>query len=386
MPPGQAALSCMRTAALILLLLSSIAAHAYAQDVYLAPARSGGERLLRLAKPEPASGIRLVGWASLTGDNNVLPLSRGDDRRLPPLRHGASNAYFAGSKLGRLGLSVGAWSLTYSSDQADLYKGNRDAAQLYLDSKSGAFDPAALGAPVASMSRSAAARWRVGYLAPVRSGAAQFVVDIGASYVRTQRVQFGRLEGATVGESFTGDLMIESTRPFERPANRGHGFSLDVGGTIRLGPRASAGIWVDNLIGFVDVGHLQVIQSTVKTNQVQTDPDGFLTNAPVLGGTVTERSARLALRRRVDAAAAFSTRGPTWALLYRGDYATWFGAAGIWRLPGGRWWFALWSRPGQWEAGVDWRGWTAQIGFASANPESARQAVISLGFRQALGR
>ena len=376
----------MRTTALTLLLLSGIATHSPAQEVYLAPTRSGGERLLRLVAPEPASGIRLEGWASLAGDNNVLPLSQGDDRSLPPLRHEASHAYFAGAKQGRIALSMGAWSLTYASDRADLYKGNKDAAQLYLDSKSGAFDPVAIGAPFASMSRSAAARWRVGYLATVRSGAARFVVDIGASYLRTQRVQFGRLEGATAGQSFTGDLLIESTRPFERPANRGHGFALDVGATFRLSERVTAGIWADNLVGFVDLGHLQVIRSTVKTNQVQTDPDGFLTNAPALSGTVTERSARLAPRRRMDAAAAYSTRGPTWALLFRSDYATWAGAAGIWRIPGGRWWFALWSRPGRWEAGAEWRGWTAQVGFASTNPESARQAVISVGFRQTLGR
>ncbi|MFN4180483.1 MAG: hypothetical protein ACK4I8_09230, partial [Armatimonadota bacterium] len=89
-----------------------------------------------LNNPELPNHWQLKTRAVIYASNNVLPLKLGDDEKLPPARFNDNHAFYLSHSLKDLALTRRRWTLRYGYGQADLYEGNRGAAQLYLDSKS----------------------------------------------------------------------------------------------------------------------------------------------------------------------------------------------------------------------------------------------------------
>lgn len=355
--------------------------HAGAQSLYIAPNDTESDRIRRLLTPFSPRPLTLEMRAAGRGDTSVLALSEGDRRRAPRRSFHGEDAYFAAFRSSDLAFARGAWELRYAWSLADLYRGNRDAGQLYLDSLSDAFDPQSLRSLQATMNRSSLARWQAAYTAPIKMTGGQGSVRIAGNYLRLQRAQFGSLSGSAVGEQFTGALTIQSTRDLPPSETRSHGFSLDLSVNLALSEQWRIGFACENLFSRVWLRTLQQIEADVKTSAIQADPDGFLSGAPLLSGRISRRSLQSELRRRLECGFAYRQDRRDWLLFVRSDF-DWRAAVGASERVGrsGRWWALLWLDPFEWQAGYDAGTWRIQFGMSALDPERARRAAISLAW------
>jgi hypothetical protein len=371
-----------RTITLILSLFALVPPfHAGAQSLYIAPNDTESERLRRLLTPFSLRPLTLEMRAAGRGDTNVLALSEGDRRHAPRRAFHGEDAYFTAFRSSDLAFSRGAWELRYAWSLADLYRGNRDAGQLYLDSLADTFDPQSTRNPMATMNRSSLSRWQAAYTTPIKMTSGQGSVRVAGNYLRLQRAQFGSLSGNAVGEQFNGALTIQSTRDLPPSETRSHGFSLDLSVNLALTEQWRIGFTCENLFSRVWMRTLQQIEADVKTNTIQADPDGFLFGAPLLSGRISRRSLQSELRRRLECGFAYRQNRRDWLLFVRNDF-DWRAAVGASERVGqsGRWWALFWLDPFEWQTGYDAGPWRIQFGLSTLDPESARRAALSIAW------
>jgi hypothetical protein len=376
-----------RTVLFVFLLLAGALPRASAQSLLLAPADTEDDRIRRLTSPPTARPLEIEFRAFACGDTNVLPLVKGGERHAPRRSFQGDYAYFTDYRNSEMALSKGMWRLSYASTNADLYEGNHDAAQLYLDSLSNSIDPHAAMRPLATMNRTAAIRWRMGYATPVRWAAKRGGIYLAVSYLRMQRVQLGELTGDTVGNRFDGELTFLSTLDLPPEETRSAGIALDAALELELTPRWRISLAAENLASRIRQRGLQKITAEVATNAIEPDSNGFLHGVPLAQGQISRRNLETGARRRFDIGAACREGARDWMLFVRSDRA-WSAALGLAVRHGrdDRWWGLAWLSPFEWQTGLDWGQWRLQFGMSSLDPADARRATLSLSWRLALDR
>ncbi len=377
---------CRRLLVVLILILSGLRP-GWGQPLYIAPAETTADRIRFLVLPPESRPLEIEFHAFAVGDTNVMPLFAGANRSAARQTFNGSHAYFDGYRSYEAAISGGMWRISYASTTADLYQGNRDAAQLYLDSLSNSINPYASMQPQVSMNRTAAIRWRVAYATPIRLVSHYDTLLMAANFLQMQRVQLGNLSGATTGNSFTGNLSILSTLGLPPGETRGYGLSLDMGLALDFGKRWRVEVSVDNLISQVWERHLQEINADVTTNTIQPDANGFLHDVPLLQGSVSSTSLADEIRRQYNAGLAFRQGAQNWLLMVRRD-VFWQAGAGFAMRSGreGLWWGLAWLQPFEWQTGFDLGNWQIQFGMSSFVPSSARRATINLLWRIPISR
>jgi len=232
-------------------------------------------------------------------DTNVRPLLRQGTESDFNGRH----AYYVGNRIYGMRLHRGKWELGYAYGQADLFQGNRGAAQLFLETERGALNPNTAYGVQATLNRSALQRWTLAYrdqleLTPSTGDRRQEGVlryRIALSWLVLQRVQVGDLAGQKRGDQFEGTLNLTTTRGLPPEAVDGRGVAFDVACEL-VWDNGRLGVQVENLWSQLQIRQAQRIEARIRVNQLIPDADGFLRAPPFLEGrTQTIRVAQRAL-------------------------------------------------------------------------------------------
>jgi hypothetical protein len=358
-----------------------------AQSLYSAPTTSEGDRIRFLldgrASQPTAIEIQALGRA----DNNVVALARGDRKRIDPTQFRGQATYLSDYHSFGVAWFQGRWQFGIQSTAADLYEGNHDAGQLYLDSLAHAIDLHSAAAPEATMNRSEINRLRIGRAFDFRFGRRGGVLVITGNLLDVHRFQVGSVVGTNTGGQFTGNLTILTTLGVPPSETRSPGASLDAAVSISLAPRWRAAATVDNLSGQVWQRKLQRLDVAVTTNSVEPDSNGFLHGIPLAQGRISLVSATANLQRRIDVGTAYSTQKFD-GLLFISDDFDWRVAAGLnFRSSRGSQVWALFGlSPFEWQLGYGSSRWRIQIGMSATDFEQAKRASAAVTLRVPLGR
>ncbi len=374
----------LRTSLTAILLVVS-ALPGLAQSLNVAPSTTEGDRIRRLVgqlQNEPLT-ITIRGFAR--GDTDVIPLDKASERHGVRRIYNGTGPYFDAYESESIEASRGLWRFGYSWTRADLYQGNHDAAQVYLDSQSGSLTDAATGSPRATMNKTSATRWQLGYQCPLTIAGHRAELYAAASYLRMQRVQLGSLTGSTTGDAFAGTLSFLSTLDMDPSETHSDGLSVDAGLCVQVDDRWRISLQCENLASRVWQRGLQSIVADVATNTIVADEDGFLYGAPLVSGTTSRTNLRTELRRRIDVGGAYRQDRTSWVAFFHRDFS--------WRLAGGltqdlghgsRWWALLWCEPFEWQAGIDWGMLRLAMGMSDVNASTTERASVSLALRVCL--
>lgn len=354
---------------------------AQAQGLYLAPEQTEADRVRQLVSRPGSASLSLEFRGYVRGDNNVMAMGGSRSRGALPSHFGGNSAYFSTSKATSASISKGHWSLTVLHGTADLFRGNADAAQTYLDSLSNAWTPTPGSAPEAMMNKSGATRVTFGYAAPLAHGCRTWLTT-SVSCIRVSRVQLGALRATTVGSELQGTLSLVTTRGVPRNEVGGLGLSTGCGLVHTMGPDTRIGLWVENLFGRAWIDAVQQVDADINANVVESDADGFLHGLPILSGQITRSALQASLRRNVSLAAARRV-GFGDALLLLDNTPEWRASAGLVRRSRGKGfvWALITPAPFCWQLGLDAGGWRLQFGESGLTPSSAYRGVVSIAYR-----
>ncbi len=285
------------------------------QTVQIPPSWTVAEQVIGLLNdPELPNDWQLKTRASIYASNNVLPLKLGDDEELPTTRFNANHAFYATHSLKDLALTRGRWTLRYGYGKADLYQGNRGAAQLFLDSKSGSIDWSKDYDVNASLKRTRLYRLTVEHVIPFKHGKGQ--ISLALHWLRVHRLQEGTLAGQTQSGQFQGDLILLTTRGLPRHKIRSNGLVLDVAAVVPINERIKFGLWGENVFSRIWQRTIQKITAKVATNIIEPDPDGFLHAVPFLQGRIEQTSLKVKAKQIWTIGAAFQQDRSKWILIF----------------------------------------------------------------------
>lgn len=372
---------------LLTLSLVLLCSPAIGQSLRIAPGDTEDDRIRRLIGELDLRPLTLTIRGFARGDTDVIPLSKGSERHMARRVYPGDAPYFDAYEVHALELERGLWRLSYAWTRADLYQGNRDAAQTYLDSLSDTLADSPLGSPRATMNRTSAIRWQAAYRSPVTIAHRPGGLFVAANYVRMQRVQLGSLTGVTSGERFNGVLSFLSTLDMPPDETHSDGLALDAGLALNVSRNWRLAVQCENLVSRVWQRGLQAITAEVATHTIVTDGDGFLYGAPLVGGATSRTNLQTELRRRIDIGAAYEQSGVHWlAFLHRDfDWRIAFGATrGIGK--GARAWMLFWTDPFEWQAGLDWGMLRFALGMSDMDAATTERATLSAELRIPLER
>jgi hypothetical protein len=359
----------------------AVMAKALGQTVPIPPRWTMNEQVSLLLGNRSSSHQWLTTRAFFHADNNVLPLKLGDEKRLPPLRFVGDRAYFIAYRFKEVALTYRRWTLRYGHGRADLYDGNGDAAQLYLDSLANAPNPMRSYEVVASLNRTRLHRWSLDYEMPLRLNGRRGYLVATLHWLRLSRLQLGTLTGRMdeLGR-FQGDLRLLTTRGLPEEETHSNGIALDVAVVVALNERWRMGIWLENLLSQIWQRTLQDITAQVATNVVEPDADGFLHAVPFLQGRVDRRSVTAKAKRRWTLTLSGAQRRDTWLLLAQQDVeATQVHFGYAWMMREGRWiWVMRSLTKGHWQMGLSLSRWQLLLSTDKFNSKTARRTSLSL--------
>jgi hypothetical protein len=338
-----------------------------AQPLVLPPAQptpAGVERF----RPA-AAHTRLEG--ALHADTNVRPLFR----EASTLVDAGDSFYYQSSSMFRFEHALGRWRVGYAYGQAERFRGNRGAAQLFLEAEQGELRNEGNTTVWASMNRSAVHRWSLSYEDGATTGEARLRYRLSAHYLALQRLQMGTLIGQRTGNQFDGALRLTTTRGLAPQEARGQGVALDAEATLEW-RRWLFGVRIENLWSTLEVQQAQLIAAQVRVNQLIPDADGFLRAPPLLEGRVERVQVQTRAARTVEVCATYATGGSQVALLTRYDFEWRFGVGvgmdGLWSV--------FWLHRPAWQVGYSSDRWQAMLMMDGWSRERSRRVSASLGY------
>jgi hypothetical protein len=338
-----------------------------AQPLVLPPAQptpAGVERF----RPA-AAHTRLEG--ALHADTNVRPLFR----EASTLADAGDSFYYQSSSMFRFEHALGRWRVGYAYGQAERFRGNRGAAQLFLEAEQGELRNEGNTTVWASMNRSAVHRWSLGLEDSATIGEARLRYRLTAHYLVLQRLQVGTLIGQRAGNQFDGALRLTTTRGLPPQAIDGQGVALDAEATIEW-RRWLFGARVENLCSALEVQQAQLITAQVRVNQLIPDADGFLRAPPLLEGRVERVQVQTHAARTAEVCATYATGGAQVALLIRYDFdwrlGVGMGRSGLWSV--------FWLHRPAWQVGYSSDRWQAMLMMDGWSLECSRRVSASLGY------
>ena len=367
---------------LLLSILLFAAPHSMAQSLYFTPLYTQSDRIRFLTAPRFPRTLEAEISGFVRGDTNVLTFGQAGQRPAPALRFTDSSGYEASQQYQRIALAQGNWVVSYDHGLAELYRSNREGAQLYLDSLAKKIDPQAIYTPFVSLNRTGADRWHAAWTAalPVlRRGA---VLRVGLSYLRLNRGQLGVLQGSTISGQFHGTIALMTTLDVPPDEQDGQAAGLDAALRFPLSPRCAVSLTAENILSRVWQRHVQNIAADVTTNTLQPDSNGFLQGAPLLSGRVTQQSLQTAMRPRLDFGLTYRERTRDWLLLLANDF-DWRVSAGV-RFAlhrKGHLWLLVTPAPLEWQAGVDSGPIRFQISLSGFGLDVSQRASVLLALR-----
>jgi len=244
----------------------------------------------------PRSSIRIETGACVGAFNNVQSLWTVSDRNASPRLLDTDEPY-ARLRLGEWAcVSSGDWLVGIGSGFRDVYDGNRDAGQLWIDLRSKSrtqadYRPSANDLHVAT-------RWYgVGRRFGLRAGNAECDGLVFIRSVTAGDLLARSLDGSVSGDDFMGNVRILSTR--HGAGTQGSGWALDARAAITYDKRWEGLVAVEGLVGQIKWSRVTVRDEYVLSPRVFTDPDGFYRDTGGISGVSKKRDVRLDVGRTI---------------------------------------------------------------------------------------
>jgi hypothetical protein len=263
----------------------------------------------------------------------------------------------------------------YAYGQAELFRGNRGAAQLFLEAEQGQLRDEETAPVWASMNRSAVHRWSLAFQDSAAMGEAQAWYRLTAHYLALQRVQVGTLSGRRVGNQFDGVLNLTTTRGLSPQEVRGRGATVDVEAAMEW-RRWTLGVRIENLWSRLEAQQAQLITARVRVNQLTPDADGFLRAPPLLEGRTDWVQVKGIAARTAQVCVSYTTGGYQAALLIRYDFE-WVQGIGFGK---GAFWGVFWFHRPAWQVGYSSDRWQATLSMDGWGLPRSRRVSASLGY------
>lgn len=353
----------------------------HSQTVTLPPSWTAAEQVAGLLnEPKFPNRLQVETRTLIRADNNVLPLKLGDDERLPSMNFSDDYAYFANYRLKDFALSYRRWTLRHGYGKADFYDGNKDAAQLYLDSMSVGVDARKVYNVNASLNRTFLRRWTLEYAIPLKHNQGQ--ISVALHWLRIHRLQKGKLTGQMWLGQFDGDLHLLTTRGLPSNEARGNGMTIDFSAVAPISRRIKFGIWGENVFSKIWQWNLQEITAKVATNKVEPDADGFLHAVPFLQGRIEKVSLKARAKRNWTIGAALQQGDNSWILMAKKE-RNWRISIGY-SFPIGQRkqvWFMVSERPLLWQMGIATARFQLLLSVDKWNAATAKEAMTVVHWR-----
>ncbi len=353
----------------------------HSQTVTLPPSWTAAEQVAGLLnEPKFPNRLQVETRTLIRADNNVLPLKLGDDERLPSMNFSDDYAYFANYRLKDFALSYRRWTLRHGYGKADFYDGNKDAAQLYLDSMSVGVDARKVYNVNASLNRTFLRRWTLEYAIPLKRNQGQ--ISVAFHWLRIHRLQKGKLTGQMWLGQFDGDLHLLTTRGLPSNEARGNGMTIDFSAVAPISRRIKFGIWGENVFSKIWQWNLQEITAKVATNKVEPDADGFLHAVPFLQGRIEKVSLKARAKRIWTIGAALQQGDNSWILMAKKE-RNWRISIGY-SFPIGQRkqvWFMVSERPLLWQMGIATARFQLLLSVDKWNAATAKEAMTVVHWR-----
>lgn len=355
----------------------------HSQTITLPPSWTAAEQVAGLLnEPKFPNRLQVETRTLIRADNNVLPLKLGDDERLPSKKFSDDYAYFANYRLKDFALSYRRWTLRHGYGKADFYDGNKDAAQLYLDSMSVGVDARKVYNVNASLNRTFLRRWTLEYAIPLKHNQGQ--ISVALHWLRIHRLQKGKLTGQMWLGQFDGDLHLLTTRGLPSNEARGNGMTIDFSAVAPISRRIKFGIWGENVFSKIWQRNLQEITAEVATNKVEPDADGFLHAVPFLQGRIGKVSLKMKARQVWTIGVALQQGKSDWILTAKRERDWRIGIGYGFSIGNGkRAWILMNERPIFWQVGVATTRLQFLLGVDKWTTVAARRATVSVRWRWA---
>ena len=227
--------------------------------------------------------------------NNVLALREGNRKTLPPYQVTTSQPFLSSDKFLRWQVRYRRWGIEFAEGTLSLLEGNRDAAQLWLDAKSGSANSQRIYFPFATEQKGHWHWFGLNHFIPFQFHCMEGRFVVGFRYLLCDRFRDGWISGTYQNGRLLGELEFVSSRGIGFNAPSGKGFALDMASNLRQGKWCFF-IAVEGLVGEVHWKRLRKVSAFVDTNAFAQDPDGFIHSLPALVG----REEYLEVRRPVD--------------------------------------------------------------------------------------
>ncbi len=368
---------------IVLLLLTLFAVRpALGQAIFVTPSQTEFDQIDLLTGKPRSKRLSLEARTLFHFDTNVEDFARAGIKHPAPTKVGGSDGYYTSDQTQEMGIAKGFWQFTVAMDQAELYRGNHDAVQLYLDSVSRSISTTGVYNPVMTLNRSKSTRWRLDYASPIPLGKTEAQIQLTGSFLRFSRVQSGHLTGNTTNGQFHGDITLDTTLGLPSDQVDSYGVTLDAGISVKVRPRLRLSASVENLLGQAWQSHVQHIVTMVTTNTLVPNGDGFLQGVPLLSGQVTNLSSGSALRKRYHLGTAYTESGRDWLALLSYDFDWRVNLGANLRFSHGRRaWILLCPTPAEWQVGYEQGGFRFQFGLSALDLGTSQRATIQIGYR-----
>lgn len=352
------------------------------QSLFVTPTQTEFDQIDLLTGFRKSNRLSLEARSRFHYDSNVEDFARAAIHHPSPIQFGGSIGYFTSDQTQEFSIAKGYWQITIANVESELYRGNHDAAQLYLDSVSRTINTNGVYNPNMTLNRSKATRLRVNYTAPIHLRGMRANIQATGNLLSFKRAQLGSLKGSTVNGQFHGDIELKTTLGLPEDQVDSYGASLDTGISFEVRPNLRMSASVENLLGQVWQGRIQHILTTVTTNTLVPNSDGFLQGAPLLSGKVIDEGFQSSIRKRYSFGTAYQNRGCDWLALLNYDFD--------WRINVGvnmhlkrrqRLWILLCPEPFQWQLGYEIGGLRLQFGISSIDLGTSHRGTAQVSYR-----
>lgn len=287
-----------------------------AEAAPLPSAQTDIDYLLRLAGSSdlPRRSFRYDRYFSAA--NNVLPLEEADDQPFPRRQVGSSAPFFEQQEVARWTLQSQRWTFEKAAGTVAHITGNRDAAQLWLDSQAKAIDPQRIYQPAATGRENNLEWWGIQYTVPLSGKRGQGTCGVGARSFISSRFREEQLTGTYAQDSLRGEVALLSSRGIGLNAPSGQGWALDFTATMEWDSGWRGLMVIEGLVGEFHWKRLRQVEGYFDTAAFAQDPEGFIRNPPVLSGQERYRSLHRSVDRQFLLGLSRERLPWSWAVMY----------------------------------------------------------------------
>lgn len=270
-----------------------------AAEVVLAPTFIMQDVLTDYCASPQKTGIRVETGGCVGAFNNIQSLWDVTDKKMAP-QSVDTNELYARLRFGQwVCLSSGNWFVGAGSGFRDIYDGNHDAGQLWIDLHTTSRSQTDYY-PSANDLHIATSWYGIGRNFGFHARGVEGNCKVFARCIKANDFLARSLDGSVSGDDFSGNVRIVTSSNSSQIYGRG--WSLDARSSLKIGKKWEGVVAVEGILGEIQWDGVSVQDMYVVSPRVFTDPEGFYHDTGGISGVSSKRNLRLNVGRncRID--------------------------------------------------------------------------------------